>query len=245
MGYSNLADSMPSRCETWLADRMASVQAAIFCRIASSSPARSSSKSNCSNPLGVSRRPCKLVRSAKTCVTRKPVPKRPVVSSDSKSLLEPPDSNAVKSLDAKGTPSCSNATVDCSQLREIATDELPSRGPKSSAFWSNSNGQRSPADGTLRRASATFARIRLASLRLCCSFRVSSNSLNAASLNGLPPHQFSRPSCSPVDCPQPGLFHLLVLGRRPLSREMRHHPAGLVMTPILSVSVSGNRLGIL
>ena len=160
--YSNLADATPFRSDTRLADRMASRQASIFWRIASSSPPRSNSRSNCSYPLGVCSSPLRLVLSVKTCVTRKPVPKRPVVSSDSKSLFEPPDSNAVRSLDENGIPSCSNSTLVCSQLKRIATDELPARGPESRAFWSNSNGQRGPADGMLWRASVTRVRIRLA-----------------------------------------------------------------------------------
>jgi hypothetical protein len=96
------------------------------------------------------------------------VPNRPVVISDSNSLLEPPESNAASSANVNGAPSCSNTKTFEVRRSRTDTDEAPGRGPASSAFCSSSNGQRAPATCGLLRASFTRERIRRASFRVCC-----------------------------------------------------------------------------
>src|SRR5208337_1721140 len=103
----------------------------MFFNIASSSPLRSRTKLNCSQPVSNSIKPCSSVRLAKTCVTKKPVPKRPVVETDSYSLLDPPESNAAKSFEVNAMPSCSKTTFEGLQRKQILTEYSPFRGPGS------------------------------------------------------------------------------------------------------------------
>jgi hypothetical protein len=98
--YEKLADGTPLVVGSGLADRIAASQASMAA-IESSSGARSRTRAKRSKVSLVLKIPETVVFGEKTWVTRKPVPKRPVVSSDSNSLLEPPERSAANSFRRK------------------------------------------------------------------------------------------------------------------------------------------------
>jgi len=142
-----------SRC---LAFSIALEHSSIFSSISSSSPLRLRSREKNSYPWPTAISPSRNIRSAKTCVARNPVPKRPVVSVDPKSLLEPPDNSAASSWEENGAPSCSKIVRPFSSLRSTVTTSLPALGPASSAFCRSSNGHLTPARCGASRASRTL-----------------------------------------------------------------------------------------